>query len=104
MKTKIPKKIKLISFSDIIEKQMRDPEFRKEIEIEKKKLEISLAITDLRKERKMSQAKLADITGMKQSAIGRIETGNENLTLETLNKIAIALGSQLIVDFKVTRK
>ena len=94
------KKIKLINFSKIIKKEMKYPEFRKGVELEKKKLELSLAIAKLRKEQKISQAKLAKMTGMKQSSIGRIEAGEQNLTIATLQNIASVLHKELVIDFK----
>ena len=90
----------LINFSKIIEEEMKDPEFRKGVELEMKKLEMSLAIINLRKKKKISQAKLAKKIGMKQSAVGRIEAGKQNLTIETLQKIAFALNKKLVVGFR----
>ena len=54
-------------------------------------------IRDARKQRGLTQAELADLLGTSQGAIGRIESGNQNLSLETINRIADALESQLIV-------
>ena len=90
----------LINFSKIIEEEMKNPEFKKGVELEMKKLEMSLAIINLRKKKKISQAKLAEKIGMKQSAVGRIEAGKQNLTIETLQKIAFALNKELIVGFR----
>ena len=92
--------VELINFSKIIEEEMKNPEFRKGVEIEKKKLEISLAIIELRKKNKISQAKLAQKAGVKQSAIGRIEAGKQNLTIETLQQIASAFNKKLEVGFR----
>ena len=100
MSSKKNKKIKLIDFSKIIKEEMKDPEFRKGFEMEKKKLELSLAIIDMRKKKKISQAELAAKIGFKQSTVGRIEIGKQNLTIETLQKIASAFNKKLIVDFK----
>ena len=94
------KKIKLLNFDDLLKQELKDPEFKKGFEIEKKKLEMSLAIINLRKKKKISQAKLAEKIGMKQSAVGRIEAGKQNLTIETLQKIAFALNKELIIDFR----
>ncbi|MFH1661695.1 MAG: helix-turn-helix transcriptional regulator [Candidatus Falkowbacteria bacterium] len=93
-------KVKLIDFGKIIKEELKDPEFRKGFEIEKKKLELSLDIIKLRKKKKISQGKLAEKIGMKQSAIGRIEKGEQNLTIETLQKIASAFNKELVVSFK----
>ncbi|MBU0619755.1 MAG: helix-turn-helix transcriptional regulator [Patescibacteria group bacterium] len=100
MNFKKQKKIKLLSFDEVLKKELKDPEFKRGFELEKKKLEISLAIIELRKQKRISQAKLADKIGLKQSAIGRIETGEQNLTIETLQKIASAFNKKLVVNFQ----
>lgn len=100
MKYITTKKVKLINFSEIIKEEMKNPEAKKEIEIEMKKLELSLAIAEMRKKKKISQAKLAKKIGMKQSAIGRIEAGGQNLTIDTLYNIASAFNKKLVVNFK----
>ncbi|MCK5510815.1 helix-turn-helix transcriptional regulator [Candidatus Parcubacteria bacterium] len=94
------KKIKLLSFDDLLKQELKNPEFKKGFELETKKLEMSLAIINLRKKKKISQAKLAEKIGMKQSAVGRIEAGKQNLTIETLQKIAFALNKELVVGFR----
>ncbi len=93
-------KVKLIDFGKILKEELKDPEFKKGFEMEKRKLEMSLAIINLRKKKKISQAKLAEKIGMKQSAVGRIEAGKQNLTIETLQKIAFALNKELVVGFR----
>ncbi|MCG2701292.1 helix-turn-helix transcriptional regulator [Candidatus Parcubacteria bacterium] len=100
MNSKKKKKIKLLSFDDLLKQELKDPEFRRGFEMEKKKLEMSLSIINLRKNKKISQAKLAEKIGMKQSAVGRIEAGKQNLTIETLQKIAFALNKELVVSFR----
>ena len=53
-------------------------------------------IRDARKHRGMTQIKLAEVLGTSQSAVHRIEAGNQNLSLEMVNRIATALDSELI--------
>lgn len=48
----------------------------------------------------LTQGELARKLGTKQSAIARLESGNFNPTLEFLQKIADALGTRLVIDFK----
>ena len=50
-----------------------------------------------RKEKKLSQKDLAELIGTKQSNISRLEHGNYNPSLEFLNKIAQAMGKELVV-------
>ena len=53
-------------------------------------------IRQARQHRGLTQSQLADQLGTSQSAIHRIETGNQNLSLEMINRIAMALNSELI--------
>ena len=58
---------------------------------------IGARIAELRRERGMSQAQLAEATGLKQPNIARIEAGKYSTTLDLLTTIADALGVK--VDF-----
>ncbi|MCP3931134.1 MAG: helix-turn-helix transcriptional regulator [Bacteroidetes bacterium] len=58
---------------------------------------IGKKIAELRKERGISQNKLAQLTGISSSNIGKIELAQFNVGLETLCKIGDALG--FIIDF-----
>lgn len=54
-------------------------------------------IIKARQERGISQYQLEELSGVKQSAIARLERGNINPTLETLQKILAPLGKRLAV-------
>ena len=51
----------------------------------------------LRSEAGLTQAELAERMGTTQSAIARMEGGGTRPTLETLEKVAVAVGSELVV-------
>ncbi|MEO6089227.1 MAG: UDP-N-acetylglucosamine 1-carboxyvinyltransferase [Umezawaea sp.] len=53
-------------------------------------------VRDSRKHRGWTQAQLAEALGTSQSAINRIEQGNQNLTVETLTRISEALDSEIV--------
>ncbi|KHL11138.1 UDP-N-acetylglucosamine 1-carboxyvinyltransferase [Mumia flava] len=53
-------------------------------------------IRDARKHRGLTQAKLADLLKTSQSAINRIEQGQQNLSLEMLARIGEALDSEFV--------
>jgi UDP-N-acetylglucosamine 1-carboxyvinyltransferase len=57
---------------------------------------IGSLIRDARKHRGLTQNQLASVLGTSQSAVHRIEAGNQNLSLEMVNRIAAALDSPLI--------
>ncbi|SEQ43390.1 UDP-N-acetylglucosamine 1-carboxyvinyltransferase [Microlunatus flavus] len=53
-------------------------------------------IRSARKHKGLTQTQLAEVLGTSQSAVHRIEAGNQNLSLEMVNRIAAALDSPLI--------
>src|SRR3989338_7059966 len=89
----------MIDFQDILKKELKNPEFKKHYNESGKQLEIAYQILKLRKQRKKSQAQLAKKIGTKQSNIARIEAGQQNFSIDTLEKIAEALNCELKVNF-----
>lgn len=59
------------------------------------KARIGKRIAELRKERGLSQFKLAQLTGIDSSNIGKIELGKISPNLETLARIGAVLGFML---------
>jgi UDP-N-acetylglucosamine 1-carboxyvinyltransferase len=57
---------------------------------------IGQLISEIRQERGLTQAAFAEKLGTSQSAVNRIEKGNQNLSLETLARISDALQKPLI--------
>ena len=60
------------------------------------KVTIGQVVERLRTERGWTQAELADAIGSSQSAIHRVEKGAQNISLELVQKISQALGSQIL--------
>ena len=82
-----------------LRREMNDPEFRRlyaEADIE---LRVALEIIKAREAKKMSQSELAAALKTKQQTVSRIERGAQNVTIETLERIARALGQGLEVRF-----
>ena len=79
--------------------QMKRPEFKKEYDL----LEVEFAIIDAifkaRETTGMTQKELAEITGIAQADISRLETGNANPSLKTLQKLAAGMGMKLKLEF-----
>lgn len=90
---------KPVHFKDYLEKQLRDPVFRKHYDEYGKQLEIAYQILQLRKKKGISQSELAKKIGTKQTNIARLESGQQNFTVETLQKIAHALNRNLKIEF-----
>jgi transcriptional regulator with XRE-family HTH domain len=73
---------------------------------ENNKLEIEVAkqIIALRKTLGLSQKELAEKLNTKQSAISRIEKGEQNISIGLLEKIADVLGVEVNVTLNFTQK
>ena len=89
----------LIDFDDYLKKELKNPEFKKYYDEHGKQLEIAYQILELRKKKNISQAQLAKKIGTKQSNIARMEAGQQNFSVDTLERIAGALGCDLRIMF-----
>ena len=93
------KQIKAINFQDYLAKQLKNPEIKKHYNEYGKQLEIAYLILGLRKKERISQAELARKIGTSQSNIARMESGEQNFTIDTLQKISSAFNRDLKVEF-----
>lgn len=84
----------------INKKKAESSNFAAEYEKESQRLEVAIALTQLRKELGLSQRELADKVGKPQSTIARIENGSMNPSLTILYEIATRVGKELHVEFK----
>lgn len=62
-------------------------------------IRLAMEVHALREKRGLSQRELAERLGTTQSAIARLEAGNVTPSLATLDKLADALGVELVVSF-----
>jgi transcriptional regulator with XRE-family HTH domain len=65
--------------------------------------EIGDYLKRLRKEKGISQVELAEKIGVKPPTLSQYESGETNMTLSTLNRVADALGYQINVSFSLKR-
>ena len=63
-------------------------------------LKAALELKKLRKDLKISQQELARKMKVKREFVSRIESGEQNITIETLNRIAMATGKDFYFHFK----
>ncbi|HCB11831.1 MAG TPA: XRE family transcriptional regulator [Cyanobacteria bacterium UBA11991] len=61
---------------------------------------IGLNIKVERTIKQLTQAQLAEIIGVHEKYIGKIETGKQNVTIKTLNRIARALNISILRLFE----
>lgn len=87
-------------FERYLEKQLEDPEFRKEWESLEPEYAIMQALIDARAEAGITQTELSRRTGIAQTDISKLERGNGNPSLKTLKRLAEGLGMTLELKFK----
>lgn len=94
------KRITPESVSKHIEEEYRaSRDFRKAYDEEVLFLKIAYKIAQLRKQRHISQGDLAKMIGTTQQTISRLEdSGNTQVTLHTLARVASALKARLSVE------
>jgi len=80
---------------NFFDKFKRDREFQKYYQEASELLDIAIAIAEARRRRRLSQIQLARKVGMPQSQIARLESGQRNVTVETLSRVASALNLKL---------
>ena len=94
-------KRKRLYFDDWLKEQLKNPKLKKAYEQEDIRARLALRIAELRREKKLSQAELARKLHTTQQMISDIETfRHANLTVLTLQKIAQALNSRLVVNLR----
>lgn len=76
----------------------KDPDFPAYLERSRRRAALAMKIRTLREKAGLSQAQLAKRAGMYQPGIARIENGRSETSVETLEKVATALGCSLVVD------
>ncbi len=85
------------SFRDLSDKWMKNRSYKKaynELDLE---FSIIKAIIDARIKRGLTQKKLAEKIGTKQSSIARFESGTYSPTLAFVQKLANAIGTRIKV-------
>jgi len=87
------------NFRETLNKQLENPEFKKEWDALEPEYQIIKAMLDTRTAKSMTQKQLADITGIPQADISRLENGNANPSLKTLQRLAEGMGMKLKLEF-----
>lgn len=87
------------SWRDIRSKRLSEPEAKAGYARARRAFELAEQVRALREDKGMSQAELARRIGSTQPSVARLEAGGVAPTIETLERIAVALGLQLAVSF-----
>lgn len=86
-------------FDALLAEQMKDPEFKAEWDRLEPEFAIVEAIYEARMKKQLSQKQLSELTGIAQADISRMENGNANPSIKTLQRLAEGLGMRLKLEF-----
>ena len=81
-----------------LNKNLKDPEFKKEWDDLEIEYQVQAELIRARLDSNMTQAELAQKSGIRQSNISRIENGNAIPRLDTLEALALAMGKKVKIS------
>ena len=86
-------------FTRYLNEQLKDPVFKQEWDALESECELARTMIKARTETGITQKDLASKTGIQRSNISRIEQGEYNPSVKTLQRIARGMGKKLYIDF-----
>lgn len=89
----------MTNYKDFLNEQLQNENFKKEYDALEAEFSIIQAMLDARKASGLTQKDLADRTGIAQADISRLENGNANPSLKTLQRLADGMGMRLKLEF-----
>ena len=89
----------MTTYKDLLTDQMQDPTFKAEWDALQPERAIIEAVIDARTAAGLTQKELAEKSGIAQSDISKLENGNANPSLRTLQRLAHGMGMRLRIEF-----
>jgi ribosome-binding protein aMBF1 (putative translation factor) len=89
-----------VSFDEDLKQRLKNPKFRKAFDAVDAEVRLAVSIAKAREQAGLTQAALAKALHTKQTNISRIERGEQNLTVHTLEGIAKALHCRLNIQLQ----
>ena len=86
-------------FRDLLNEQLKDPEFKKEWDDIQPEIDVIRAMIDNRIAQNLTQKELAERTGINQADISKLENGTRNPSLKMLKRLAAGMGMALKIEF-----
>lgn len=87
------------NFDQYLEMQLKDPSFKAAWDALEPEFQIRRMLIEARQEKQLTQKELSELTGIAQADISRLENGNANPSLQTLQRLAEGLGMVLKLEF-----
>ncbi len=91
-------------FRELLNEQLKNPEFKKEWENIQPEMDVIRAMIDARISQNMTQKELADKTGINQADISKLENGTRNPSLKLLKRLAAGMNMELKLVFTPLKK
>ena len=92
-------------FQDDLDKELaKSKRFQLQFEVENAKLKVAEKLAEVREQMGLTQAELAHRMKISQQLISRIESGSNNITIETLIKFLEILGVTVKIDVEKRKK
>lgn len=89
-----------MTYRERLARDLKDPEFKVEWDALEPEYQIAEMIIRARYEESLTQQQLAEMSGIGQASLSRIETGKVSPDIATLQKIADAIGKKLVLRFE----
>ncbi len=86
-------------YEKILAEDLCNPAVKAEMERLEPEFQIIRAIIDAREESGLTQEELSKRSGINQANISKLEHGNANPSISTLQKLAKGLGKKLVISF-----
>lgn len=93
-----------VPLKEWLDEELKDPEFKRHYDEVAVKWGVAMEIVEARQRAKMTQGQLAQRIGDRQQNVSRIESGEQNVTVGTLGKIAKAVGGRLVVKIETASR
>ena len=95
---------KMKTFDEMLAKQMKDEEFKKEYEAIQPAMNEIRASVDARTSQNLTQKELSERTGINQADISKLENGTRNPSVNLLKRLADGMGMALKIEFVPKQK
>ena len=89
----------MTNFNDFLKEQLKDPEIKAEYDALEPEFAVMQAMIDARKLKGITQKELSKRTGISQGDISKLESGNGNPSVKTLQRLAKAMNMSLKIEF-----
>jgi len=86
--------------ADLHKKWLREPKYRRAYEALEEEFTLASALIDARSRAGLTQQELARRMGTTQPVVARLESGRVRPSMRTLERLAEATGSRLLISFE----